>query len=156
MKFQITPQLTCSCWSSSIIWNISVSGCKINWEINLTININPKWPKEARTRRTGDAKSFNRSKSDVQSSWWALLWSNLSDRSNIGVHEANFLGTELGCNGANLLLCHIVQLCTCLHVFLKNIQRAQFWRLLSTKVQGEANEDHGCVQLRQQEVQRAL
>nr|KAJ0188338.1 hypothetical protein LSAT_V11C900455790 [Lactuca sativa] len=33
--------------------------------------------------------------------------------------------------------------------------RLTFWEL-SWDVQGEANEDHGCVQLRQQEVQRAL
>lgn len=54
----------------------------------------------------------------------ALGWTGVPRGANGRVHEANILGTVMGCYGANLLLCDINVFHDRIYIFHKNIKRA--------------------------------
>lgn len=55
-----------------------------------------------------------------------------------GLHEAHLLGTELGCDGAHLLLRDLAPLCRRLCLFPQNLQRTVVRGVLPAPIQGQA------------------
>lgn len=55
-----------------------------------------------------------------------------------GLHEAHLLGTELGCDGAHLLLRDLAPLCRHLCLFPQNLQRTVVRGVLPAPIQGQA------------------
>ncbi|KAJ6670006.1 CALCIUM UNIPORTER PROTEIN MITOCHONDRIAL [Salix koriyanagi] len=69
-----------------------------------------------------------------------LGWAGLSDDPNTWIHEAHLLGTQLGCNAADMFLCHLPSLRNSLRFLPENIHRAFFSSLLPATLQGQTKE----------------
>ncbi|KAK4393397.1 Calcium uniporter protein 2, mitochondrial [Sesamum angolense] len=71
---------------------------------------NPPRRSDQGTPGTGETEGGHRQKSGIERSSGTMVWIRLSGCPNSSLHEANILGTFMGCNGTYLLLRYILVL----------------------------------------------
>jgi len=129
-----------------VFW-FSFVGGKINRELNQSINSQSNRSQKEGAWADDEAKGHDWWQGQGPGPNWALFWAGLFDSPNPWVHEANFLGAELGCDGTYMLFCHLFWVCSGLSFLPQDLHRTQLSGLLLPPIQGEAGPSDEEIQL---------